>query len=155
MLYGLKYLSTIASSTTSCIPLPLSDTVLMRTIEHDCNKITAKILDEVFHHWIKGQGQKDGKKTNTWKMLVKYLKHAELITLADEIESVLQFCAEKTAHVDDDECNHEYGEHEHDMPLEIKSTLQYLISMLAVVIYIVGPGAVIFRYKSEIAIPIG
>ena len=123
---------------------------IMRTIERDY-KYAEKILGEVFYRWIKGQGQKDGMKTNTWGMLVKYLQRAKLMVLADEIESVLQFCAEKTAHVDDDECNHEYGEHKHDMPLETKSTLQYLISMLAAVICIVGPGAAIFRYKSEVA----
>ena len=118
---------------------------IMRTIEHDKNKVTGKILNEVFHRWIKGQGQKNGKKTNTWEMLVKYLKHVKLMALADEIEAVLQFCTEKTMHLNDEECAHEYGERMHEALIETKS-LQYLISMLAAVII----GAAIFHCRRKL-----
>ena len=120
----------------------------MRTIERD-HKYTEKILGEVFYRWIKGQGQKDGMKTNTWGMLVKYLQRAKLMALADEIESVLEFCAEKTMHMDDKECVHEYGEHRHEAPMvEDKSILQHLgISMLVAVII---AGAATFRCRSNL-----
>ena len=109
---------------------------IMRAIEHD-NKVTGKILNEVFHRWIKGQGQKSGagKKTNTWEMLVKYLKDCKLMALADDIERVLQFCTEKSMHLNDEECAHEFGEHIHEAIMENKS-LQYLISILVPVIVV-------------------
>ena len=104
----------------------------MRTIQHDF-KFTAKILDEVFHRWIKGQGQKDGKKMNTWETLVTCLKRSQLMALADEIQRVLHFCDEETLHMDDEECARE---HMHEAPMEIKSflKLQHLIPMLVTVV---------------------
>ena len=111
---------------------------IMQTIEHDNKAVSEKILNEVFHRWIKGQGQKSGpgKKTNTWEMLVKYLKDCKLITLADDIERVLQFCTEKSMHLNDEECAHEFGEHNiHETIMENKS-LQFLISILLPVIVV-------------------
>ena len=104
---------------------------IMRKIKHDY-KFTEEILDEVFHRWIKGQGQKDGKKMNTWETLVKYLEHSKLMTLADQIETVLRFCTNMTLHMDDEECVRELV---HEAPMENKSFLQQLISdsMLAAV----------------------
>ena len=116
---------------------------IMRTIEHDY-KFAEKIIDEMFHRWIKGHGQKNGKKTNTWEMLVKYLKHVKLMALADEIEAVLQFCTEKTMHLNDEECAHEYGERIHEALMETKSL--YLTSMLAAIII----GAAIFRCRRKL-----
>ena len=119
---------------------------IMQTIERDY-KFTEKILGEVFHRWIEGQGQKDGEKTNTWEMLVKYLKHAKLMALADEIEFVLQFCTDKTMHMDDEECVHGYREHMHETPMETKSFLQHFgISMLVTVIV----GAATFRCRNKL-----
>ena len=107
----------------------------IRKIERDY-KFTEKILEEVFHRWLTGQGLK-GK--NTWETLIKYLKHTKLMVLVDEIESVLQFCTEKTMHVDDDkECvhGHGHGGHIREAPVEALFVPQLLISitMLAPVI---------------------
>ena len=104
---------------------------IMRTIKRDY-KFTAEILGEVFHRWIKGQGEKDGKKVNTWETLVTCLKRSQLMALADEIERVLHFCAEETLHMDDEECARE---HMHEAPMEIKSflRLQHLVPMLATI----------------------
>ena len=117
---------------------------IMRTIEHDKNKVTGKILNEVFHRWVKGQGQRNGKNRNTWETLVKCLKHSKLMALADEIETVLNFCTEKTLHIDDEEC---VQEHMHEARMETKSFLQPLISMFVAVI--VGSGAALIIYRNR------
>ena len=75
----------------------------MKEITHD-HKLTKEILKEIFYRWINGQGQKDGKKTNTWKALIKYLKHSKFMALADEIEIVLHHCTNATLHMDHEEC---------------------------------------------------
>ena len=108
----------------------------MKTIEHDY-KTTEEKLNEIFRRWIRGQRQ-----TNTWEMLVKSLKYAKLTTLADKIEAVLQFCAEKK---NDEEREYDYGEHMREAIMETKS-FQYLISMLAVVIV----GAAVFCCKCKL-----
>ena len=115
---------------------------IMRTIKRDY-KFTAEILDEVFHRWIKGQGQKDGKKTNTWEMLVEYLKISKLISLAEDIEKILQFCV--SIHLNDDECAYEHGEGIHGALMETKS-LQYLGPMLATIVCV---GVAVFHCRRK------
>ena len=119
---------------------------IMRTIKRDY-KFTEEILDEVFHRWIKGQGQKDGKKMNNWETLVACLKRSQLMALADEIERVLHFCAEKTLHIwDDEEC---VREHMHEAPMKIKSFLglQHLVPMLATVMCVGAALCYCYRRK--------
>ena len=119
------------------------DGSIMDTITHDY-RFAREILGEIFRRWMRRQPLRSGDKTNTWEMLVKYLKYSELMALADEIESVLQFCA---VHVDDEECVHGYGERKHEAPMvETTSFLQLLISMLAAVSVV----AAIFRCKSKL-----
>ena len=117
---------------------------MMRMIKRDY-KFTEEILEEIFHRWIKGQGQKDGKKMNTWETLVKCLKHSKFMALADKIEAVLHFCAEKALHMDHDECQ----EHIYETLMETKSLLQKLIPMLAAII--VGAAVIIllYHYRSK------
>ena len=115
---------------------------IMKVIENDY-KFTKKILDEVFHLWIRGHRLMHGKKTNTWEMLVEGLEYAKLMVLADKIESVLQFCSE-----DNVECAlghkvykyhessvHGYGEYKCEAAIETVHPLQcFILMMIAPVI---------------------
>ena len=118
---------------------------MMRMIKRDY-KFTEEILDEIFHRWIKGQGQKDGKKMNTWESLVKCLKHSKFMALADEIEAVLHFCTEKALRMDHDECQEHII---YETLMETKTLLQKLIPMLAAII--VGAAVIIllYHYRSK------
>ena len=60
----------------------------LREIENDYHR-TEKIVNEIFHQWIKGKGQVDGKKSNTWRRLIQCLKTARLMVLVDKIDSAL------------------------------------------------------------------
>ena len=124
------------------------DGVIVRTIEHD-RKLTADILVEIFRRWIRGyQMKRSGNKTNTWEKLVEYLQYAKLMALADEIESILRFCSEKT--MDNIECAcgygdckdeaqvQGYGECKYEAPTEL---LQYLFLSLTTVIISIGAAA--------------
>ena len=115
-----------------------NDGGILRMIEHD-HKFAEKIVREIFYRWIKEQGEKNRLNTNTWEMLVKYLRISRLLTLANEIENVLSFCTE---HVDNEECARE--QMYEGMSLETKPFLQYLIPMLAPVVV-----AAIFGWKSK------
>ena len=109
-------------------------------IERD-HKFTKKIVSEIFYHWIKEQREKDGLKTNTWEMLVKYLEMSRLLTLAGDIQNVLDFCTEHII-TDNEECARE---HVYEKISETKYFLRYLMpSILAPVII-----AAIFHYKSK------
>ena len=118
---------------------------IMRTIEHDY-KVSDKILNEVFHRWIKGLIQKDGKKTNSWETLIKSLNHSMLVNLADEIEAVLYFCSEKALHTDDEECVQEYR---YKKTMETESFLHQLIPGPIVVAVIVGAAILYCCYYSR------
>ena len=72
-----------------------SNGVILQQIENDF-KHSNKILDKIFDRWMRGEGQIGRERSNTWGMLVKYLQISKLHVLADEIESVLEFCAEKS-----------------------------------------------------------
>ena len=109
----------------------------MKEITHD-HKLTKEILNEIFHRWINGQGQKDGKKTNTWKALIKYLKHSKFMALADEIETVLHFCTNMTLHMDHEECQDQM------ILKETKRLLQKLAPALVAVI--AGAAIIIILY---------
>ena len=69
--------------------------VTLKNIEKDF-QYTNKILDEIFDRWMRGEGQVGKERSNTWRMLVKYLRIAKLHVLADKIESVLEFCTDKS-----------------------------------------------------------
>ena len=69
--------------------------VILHRIKNDFKR-SDEILDEIFDRWIRGEGQIAREKTNSWGKLVKYLQIAKLLVLADEIESVLEFCAENS-----------------------------------------------------------
>ena len=127
------------------------DGVMVRTIEHD-HKLTADILVEIFRRWIRGyQMKRCGNKTNTWEKLVEYLKYAKLMALADEIESILRFCSEKTMHsMGNEECAREYEdckdkaqvqgyrECKYEALTETKYLLQYFFLSLTIVIISIG-----------------
>ena len=98
----------------------------------DDHKLTKKILKEIFYRWINEQGQKDGKKTNTWKALIKYLKHSKFMALADEIEIVLHFCTNVTLHMDHEECQ--------DLHIILKKLAPALVAV------IVGAAVIILLY---------
>ena len=83
---GIKERITTYDSLGLCL---FNDESIMETIKQD-NKDLGDILDDIFDHWIHGQGQES--KINTWETLVNCLRFAELYTLADEMEAVLQFC---------------------------------------------------------------
>ena len=112
----------------------------MKMITHD-HKFTNEILEEIFYRWIKGQGQKDGKKTNTWEALIKYLKHSKFMALADEIEAVLHFCTDMTLRMDHEECQG------HMILMETKSLIRLLQKLAPVLVaVIVGAAVIIILY---------
>ena len=71
--------------------------VVLQRISQDY-RFSKQIIDEIFDRWIRGEGQIGILKLNTWDMLVKYLKYAKLMVLADELESILQYCTHKGMH---------------------------------------------------------
>ena len=112
----------------------------MQTITND-HKFTNEILKDIFYRWIKEQGQKDGKKINTWEALIKYLKHSKFMTLADEIEAVLHFCTNMTLHMDHEECQ------DHMILMETKSLIRLLQKPAPVLVaVIVGAAVIIILY---------
>ena len=66
-------------------------------IERDFKK-TDEILREIFIQWI------NLGKSSTWESLVKYLKVCNLLVLAENIEAVIEYCAETNI---DLECHRE------------------------------------------------
>ena len=52
-------------------------------------RMTEQVVHEIFRRWI------DSGKSVTWRTLVNSLRASELYSLADHIETVIQFCAEK------------------------------------------------------------
>ena len=69
--------------------------VILKQIENDFKR-SSKILDEIFDRWVRGEGKVIRERSNTWEKLVEYLRISKLNTLADDIESVLKFCTEKS-----------------------------------------------------------
>ena len=69
--------------------------VILKQIENDFKR-SNKILDEILDRWVRGEGQIGRERSNTWEKLVEYLRIAKLHALADDIESVLKFCTEKS-----------------------------------------------------------
>ena len=61
---------------------------IIASIKEDKQEIH-KILREIFFRWI------NLGKTSTWGTLVDFLRASELRALADHIETVIHFCAEK------------------------------------------------------------
>ena len=72
-----------------------NDGVILQWIKSDL-KHSSEILDKIFDHWVRGEGQVGRERSNTWRKLVEYLRIAKLHALADKIESVLKFCTEKS-----------------------------------------------------------
>ena len=72
---------------------------ILKQIKRDY-RLSKQIIDEIFDRWIRGEGQIGILKLNTWEMLVKYLKYAELMVLADKIEAILQYCTDKAMHLE-------------------------------------------------------
>ena len=72
-----------------------NDGVILQQIENDF-KHSNKILDEIFDRWMRGEGQVGRERSNTWEKLVECLRNSELHALADKIESVLEFCTDKS-----------------------------------------------------------
>ena len=72
-----------------------NDGVILQWIKSDL-KHSSEILDKIFDHWVRGEGQVGRERSNTWGKLVECLRIAKLHALADKIESVLKFCAEKS-----------------------------------------------------------
>ena len=71
---------------------------IVERIKQD-KKVTNKIVFEMFRRWLQGEGhnQKNGntRPNRTWERLVYYLRLIKDITLAEDIESVLQACIEE------------------------------------------------------------
>ena len=72
-----------------------SNGVILQQIENDF-KHSNKILDKILDCWVRGEGQIGRERSNTWEKLVEYIRIAKLHALADDIESVLKFCTEKS-----------------------------------------------------------
>ena len=117
--------------------------IILHRIKNDFKR-SSEILDELFNRWIRGEGQVGRERSNTWRMLIKYLQIAKLLVLAEEIESVLQYCAEKSLKSDKN-CleNHVSGR---------DATVFYLACCLTLVLIIATTYYIIFRFcnKSKI-----
>lgn len=72
---------------------------ILQQIKQDY-RLSKQIIDEIFDRWIRGEGQIGKLKLNTWEMLVKYLRYAKLMVLADTVEFILQYCADKSTPLD-------------------------------------------------------
>ena len=98
--------------------------------------------DEIFDRWIKGEGQFGIMKSNTWGMLVKSLRDSELNALADKIESILQFCTDKSLHLDNSKCV--IVNAEHTLPGQVLS-----VSVVTVIV-VIGSAVIIIYYRTAI-----
>ena len=109
--------------------------VTLKKIENDF-KHTNKILDEIFDRWMRGEGQVGKERSNTWRMLVKYLRIAKLHVLADEIESVLEFCAEKSVESNKN-CLIENRVSVHEAPWFNLACILTVVTIIATTIFII------------------
>ena len=111
---------------------------ILEEIRHDY-RFSKQRKDEIFDRWIKGEGQVGIMKSNTWGMLVKSLRDSELNALADKIESILQFCTDKSLHLDNSKCVIVNAEH--------TSPGQVLSVSVVTVIVVIGSAVIIIYYQ--------
>ena len=122
-----------------------SNGVILQQIENDF-KHSNKILDKIFDRWMRGEGQIGREKSNTWGMLVKYLQISKLYVLADEIESVLEFCTEKSVESDKNCLNKDHVS-VHEAPWFYLACILTVVTIIATTIIII----IKFRNKCKIS----
>jgi hypothetical protein len=73
------------------------DGSIVERIKQDHEKVTSKIVFEIFRRWLRGEGQTNGNTTpvRTWERLVYYLRRVKNVALAEDIELILQACTEE------------------------------------------------------------
>ena len=121
-----------------------SNGVILQRIENDY-KHSNKILDIIFDRWVRGEGHFGKERSNTWGMLVKYLQISKLHVLADEIESVLEFCAEKSVESNRN-CLIENNVSVHETLWFYLARISTVVTIIATTIFII----VKFRNKCKI-----
>ena len=122
-----------------------SNGVILQQIENDFKHLN-KILDKIFDRWMRGEGQVGRERSNTWRKLVECLRIAKLHALADKIESVLKFCAEKSVESDK---NYLIKDHMsvHETPWFYLACILTVVTIIATTIIII----IKFRNKCKIS----
>ena len=112
-----------------------SNAVILKQIENDFKRLN-KILDEIFDRWVRGEGQIGRERSNTWGMLIKYLRIAKLHVLADDIESVLEFCTKKSVESNRN-CLIENNISVHEAPWFYLACISTVVTIIATTIFII------------------
>ena len=122
-----------------------NDGVILQRIENDF-KHSSEILDKIFDRWVRGEGQIGRERSNTWEKLVECLRNSKLHALADKIESVLKFCAEKSVESDKN-CLIENHMSVHEAPWFYLACILTVVTIIATTIIII----INFRNKCKIS----
>ena len=103
-------------------------------------RMTEQVVHEIFRRWI------DSGKSVTWRTLVNSLRASELYSLADHIETVIQFCAEKNLDLN---CPVKSSEYFYDISSITYSLWNVTMMVSSILFPIVIGFAIFFRCKCK------
>ena len=104
-----------------------NDGATMKRIERD-RRYTDDIVGEVFDQWIRLEYQAGEENSNTWRTLVKCLRSVQINALADEIDRVLQFCADNPGK----NCQHKKTRsHEYPRMISLHFTFMFTCAIIS------------------------